>query len=77
MTSQLISHVADGELKARRQALGLSREALGAIAGGVSSATVRRAERGEVRPHPRTLRALLAALDAAEETRSSDGTGHD
>jgi transcriptional regulator with XRE-family HTH domain len=45
-----------------RKARGLSRERLGAAAGGVSAATIRRTERGETRPHPRTLAALAAAL---------------
>ncbi len=52
----------------RRHALGLSREALGAAAGGVSSATVYRIELGRVRPHPSTVRALLTALEQAPET---------
>jgi len=52
-------------LESRRLSLGLSREALGAAAGGLASATIRRVERGEVTPHPSTLAAMRAALRAA------------
>ena len=66
MTSQMTPHAAVGTtVRARRQALGLSREALGAAAGGVSSSTIRRIERGTVTPHPSTLAALTHALTAA------------
>ena len=61
-------------LKARRTALGLSRERLGAAAGGISSATIRRAEMGTVTPNPATITALaLALLDA--ERRGANGLG--
>jgi transcriptional regulator with XRE-family HTH domain len=53
-------------LRARREALKLSREALGAAAGGVSSSTIRRVELGTVRPHPSTISALAQALEAAD-----------
>lgn len=60
----------------RRQALGLSREALGAAAGGVSSSTIRRIEHGRVRPHPSTVGALIAALDCAtNEQRPGEDRG--
>ena len=63
MTSQMIAHGPVGEaLKARRLALALSRERLGAAAGGVSSATIARIERGSVTPHPATVAALALAL---------------
>lgn len=42
---------------------GLSREALGALAGGISSATVARIERGIVDPHRSTKSALATALE--------------
>lgn len=65
MTSHMITH--DGSsLERRRLALGLSREALGAAAGGIASATVQRIERGTVRPHPSTLSAIIAALNVRE-----------
>ena len=65
MTSQMTPYAAVGTaIKAQRQALGLSREALGAIAGGVSSSTIRRVERETVAPHPSTVAALTRALDA-------------
>jgi transcriptional regulator with XRE-family HTH domain len=46
----------------------MSREALAAAADGLSVATVRRAERGETRPHPITARALarVLGLDVSE-----------
>jgi transcriptional regulator with XRE-family HTH domain len=50
-------------VESRRRAAGLSRERLGAAAGGISSATVRRIERGLVTPHPATVSALARALD--------------
>jgi transcriptional regulator with XRE-family HTH domain len=62
MGSQMLSPREDGPLKRRRTALGLSREALGGLAGGISSSTIRRIERDEVSPHPSTLAALAAAL---------------
>lgn len=49
-------------LRARRDALALSRERLGARAGGISSATIARIERGAVTPHPATVAALAMAL---------------
>jgi transcriptional regulator with XRE-family HTH domain len=70
MTNHTISKMAavDGTvIQQRRLAAGLSRERLGAAAGGVATATIVRLEAGvTVRPHPRTLVALLAALDEAE-----------
>jgi transcriptional regulator with XRE-family HTH domain len=48
-------------IRARREALFLSREALGSRAG-LSSATVKRVESGTVRPHAQTLQALRRAL---------------
>ena len=67
MPTQMKTQRSDGPaIKARRQSLGLSREALGAAAGGVSSSTVRRIERCEVQPHPSTVAALKGALDTAE-----------
>lgn len=63
MTSQTVLQQAVGPgLKARRTALGLSRERLGAAAGGISSATIRRIEFGIVKPQPQTLVALARAL---------------
>ncbi len=58
------------EIKARRLALKLSREALGAAAGGVSSSTVRRVEFATVHPHPSTIAALKQALDAADRAHN-------
>ena len=68
MTGQTVTQpaVEGQEVEQRRRAAGLSRERLGAAAGGVVSATIVRIERGAVKPHPRTLAALLAALDEAE-----------
>jgi transcriptional regulator with XRE-family HTH domain len=65
MTFQMMMREGDGVglLQRRRQALGLSRERLGAAAGGISSATVRRVERGLVSPHPATVAALARALN--------------
>jgi predicted transcriptional regulator len=62
-------------IESRRQGLGLSREALGAAAGGVSSSTIRRIERGVVQPHPSTIAALIQALDAAryDDTPAANG----
>ena len=57
MTQQIHSQRPVG-LEARRLALGLSRERLAAKADGMSSATIRRAERGDTVPHPRTVAAL-------------------
>jgi transcriptional regulator with XRE-family HTH domain len=68
MTLQMVGHAVDGNaLERRRRGLGLSREALGAAAGGLSSATIKRVERGLVRrPHPVTIAAIVAALDRAD-----------
>jgi DNA-binding XRE family transcriptional regulator len=49
-------------LEQRRLVAGYSRNRLGVAAGGVSSATIRRVERGLVRPHPITRVALAGAL---------------
>ena len=62
----MVTHTDGATIEQRRLAAGLSRERLGAAAGGVASATIVRVERGLVNPHPRTLAALLAALDEAE-----------
>ena len=60
----MTAHVADkSPLRERREKLGLSREALGAAAGGVSSATIQRIEGRKVRPQRSTLAALANALD--------------
>jgi ribosome-binding protein aMBF1 (putative translation factor) len=53
-------------VKARRDALDWSREALGQRAEGVAGNTIRRIELGTVKPHPRTLAALDRALAAGE-----------
>lgn len=63
-------------LEVRRHALGLSREALGAAAGGVSANTIRRIERGVVRPHRSTVAALIAALDRAVPLNDDDPRAH-
>lgn len=63
----MLTHGVDGaEIERRRRAIGLSRERLGAAAGGIASATVVRIERGLVKSHPSTIAALLAALEGAE-----------
>jgi predicted transcriptional regulator len=60
---QMTPHTSVGPgLRARRESLGLSREALGAAAGGISSATIARAEAGTVKPHRATMTALARAL---------------
>jgi len=60
----MVAHVPDtSTLEQRRRALHLSRERLGALAGGVSSSTIKRIERGEVDAHPSTLAALAGALE--------------
>jgi DNA-binding XRE family transcriptional regulator len=69
-------------LEQRRLALGYSRERLGAAAGGISSATVRRIERALVSPHPTTRRALARALsceveDIFPETNEAPGGNRD
>jgi ribosome-binding protein aMBF1 (putative translation factor) len=56
-----------GSIERRRMALGISRERLGAAAGGVARGTVERVERSQVKPHPRTVAALTQALDRAEQ----------
>jgi transcriptional regulator with XRE-family HTH domain len=76
MATQMMNHEAAGAaIKARRELLGLSREALGAAAGGVSCSTIRRVEREEVRSHPSTLAALTRALDAVDANAPSDQLG--
>jgi transcriptional regulator with XRE-family HTH domain len=70
MTTQMIRRSADDLLR-RRLALGYSRERLGAAAGGISSATVKRVERGLVSPHPATLTALAQALGCEVSDLSS------
>lgn len=62
MTPQIQHVPPDGAaIKARREELYLSQEALASRAG-VSSATVKRIEKGTVRAHAATLQALLRAL---------------
>jgi hypothetical protein len=51
----------------RRRALGLSREVLGARAGGLASTTIWRAEHGSVQTKPETAALILAALAREEE----------
>jgi DNA-binding XRE family transcriptional regulator len=79
MNFQMTVHDEDGIglLQRRRLALGLSRERLGAAAGGISSATVRRVERGLVSPHPATVAALARALncEVADVFPTSDALG--
>ena len=76
----MTAHSADGSaLRPAREALGLSREALGAAAGGISSATIARIECGSVRPHRSTKAALARALGRKVEdifpTTSETPTG--
>jgi transcriptional regulator with XRE-family HTH domain len=68
MTPQTATHTHHQQtpLEVRRRAAGLSRERLGAAAGAISSATIKRIERGLVRPHPSTRVALAAALRCDE-----------
>jgi predicted transcriptional regulator len=74
MTGQMMTQPCDGAaLEKWRRSLGMSREALGAAAGGIASATVKRVERGEVRPHPSTIAALVTALDRATNAQRPDG----
>jgi DNA-binding XRE family transcriptional regulator len=54
-------------LRTRREQLGLSREALGAVAGGISSDTVARAEAGTVKTNRATKFALARALGCEVE----------
>ncbi|MFN8131160.1 MAG: helix-turn-helix transcriptional regulator [Solirubrobacteraceae bacterium] len=63
MSDQIIARpAADGDaLRRIRQAKGISIELL-AVCAGVSSATVRRIEAGQGRPHRTTVEALAAAL---------------
>lgn len=70
---------ADG-LEGLRRVRGLSREALGARAGGISAATIWRIERGICRPHRSTIAALACALgcevhDLDSKDRSSPAEG--
>jgi transcriptional regulator with XRE-family HTH domain len=74
MTSQIVTRTHDGPALERwRKSLGMSREALGAAAGGIASATVKRVERSEGRPHPSTVAALVAALDRATNEQRPGG----
>ncbi len=79
MTTHMIDHTATCRaddprpLEQRRLALGYSRERLGAAAGGISSATVKRVERGLVKPHPATRAALARALGCRIADLFSDG----
>lgn len=54
-------------LEIHRRAAGLSRERLGQRAGAISSATIKRIERGLVNPHPSTRVALATALGCEED----------
>jgi predicted transcriptional regulator len=75
MTSQMVTHAHDGATLERwRRSLGMSREALGAAVGGIASATVKRVERGEVKPHPSTLAALVGALTARSRADHIEGS---
>lgn len=73
-------HVSVGStLRERREALDLSREALGAAAGGISSTTIWRLENGTVRPHRSTVAALARALGVSVEhivPTKNGGSGH-
>lgn len=51
-------------LRAKRQARGWSCEQLAVVAG-ITPGTVRKAEGGKVRPSPRVVKALAAALDSS------------
>lgn len=66
MSAHMKAHPPVGLAELRR-ARGLSQERLGAAAGGVSAATIRRTERSETKPHPRTLAALAQALGCHPE----------
>lgn len=60
---QMQHHEADvSPLRKVRQARGLTQEALGVAAGGVSRATIIRIEAGVVQPYRSTLSALARAL---------------
>jgi transcriptional regulator with XRE-family HTH domain len=59
-------------LRLLRQLRGLTRQELGARAGGVAISTVARIERGEVEPHPSTLAALTRVLNAPASTGRGD-----
>jgi predicted transcriptional regulator len=68
-------------LRAWRESLALSRQALAELAGGISTTTIVRIEAGEVSPHPRTIQALVgalrarsAALAAYNENDGAEGT---
>ena len=77
MTTPMTHHgPVDSPLRARREALGLSRERLGAAAGGISSATIVRAEAGSVRTNYSTFVALARALGCrVEDIMSTTSTG--
>ena len=60
-------------LRARRLAVGLTQERL-AVMAGISSAALRRIERGEAAPQETTLRAITAALAAAEAAMAAAKT---
>ena len=62
MPTQIVT--SGSALRAWRESLGLTRQALAELAGGVHISTIVRVEAGEVRPHPRTLAALVGALSA-------------
>ncbi len=62
------------DLGRRRRTLGVSQAAL-ARAAGVSQSSVAKIERGRVEPSYRSVRALLAALDALAADRPSETVG--
>ncbi|MDP1628826.1 MAG: helix-turn-helix domain-containing protein [Parvibaculum sp.] len=59
-------------IKAIREALGLSQQALGERLGGLNQATVSRLERGETKPRGLVLTALIA-LQAEAEAKRAEG----
>jgi transcriptional regulator with XRE-family HTH domain len=72
----MVAQTPDGSLEQRRRARGLSREALGALAGGVSSSTIFRIERGQVTPNRATLALLAGALGCeGSDLTHSDAPG--
>lgn len=59
-------------LQRLREERDLSREALGAAAGGISSATIARIERGQVKPFRSTVAALALALGVSTDDLKDD-----
>lgn len=62
-------------IEARRLGLGVSRDELGAKAGGVNPSTIWSLERERRRPHRSTLAAIVRALDELENSDGPGGTG--